>query len=139
MNDDTYRAMLARIQAPILDFLRALEDVQQTVLFQHIASARRSLATRCDQSLEQVNDTLADTAPPAARRELHAALCEALSALSDARDQFVSQSRWADFARAFLTARNQQCRALEIQYRWRADLHAACRVLGYFCPTPQKR
>ena len=72
------------------------------------------------------------------RRELHAALCEALSALSDARDQFVSQSRWADFARAFLTARNQQCRALEILYRWRADLPLLAAYLAIFAQPLEK-
>jgi len=122
MNQDHYDAMLARVQRPIADFLRALEEVQQSILFQRIASAQQDLATQCGDSLEQVREALADATPPPPRRDLHDALSDAVKLLLAARDHFLNQAHWADFARAFLTARNQQCQALELLYRWRAAL-----------------
>ncbi len=122
MNKNAYAEMLVRVQPPILACLRALEDVQQTILFQHIASAQRSLAVSCGASLEDALSELAATTPPPPQAELHLALRQALEFLVSAKQGFVAEANWANFTQAFLTSRNQQCRALEILYRWRAAL-----------------
>ena len=132
MDQDAYSEMLARLQPPILTFLRALEDVQQTILFQHVVSAQRSLAMRCGASLENALSELTTTTAPPPQAELHLALRQALESLVNAKQSFVAEANWTNFTQAFLASRNQQCRALEILYRWRAELAL---IAPYFCLT----
>lgn len=143
MDDETYGEMLAQIQPPLLDFLWALEDVQQTILFQQARHAQSSFETRIGKSLEKGQQRLEQTPPPPAHAELHQALRQVLADLVAAKAEFIREASSADFPRNFLSVRNHQCKALASLYRWRTALPL---IAPYFklahapaAPTPGAR
>lgn len=141
MHPDQYAATLAEIQRPLRNALEALEEVQQSILFQDIAAAQRQLADRCGDSLERVFDALARCTPPVAQCELHAALRAAAESLLQATTRFSTEAPWGQFAHAFLAARELQCRALERLYRWRTELPGIApyfRLAGAAAPAPTR-
>jgi predicted esterase len=109
-------------QAAILQCLRAMESVQQSVLFQAIGEAQDELKNACAEPLERAAAALRDSTFPESQRDAEIALKQAFSYLRNAIELFSSRSGGADFGALFINSRAQQCTALELLYRWRADL-----------------
>lgn len=122
MTDQTYARQLEDVQRAVVQFLRALENAQQHIRFQRIGDAQRKLDESVGKSLANTADMLDLATPPAGHGDLHGALAQSLVHMKAALQMFLSEATWPDFGAAFMSSRSQQCRALEILYRWRAEL-----------------
>lgn len=106
------------VQRTILEFLRAFETAQQTILFQDPAAARARLRDAVGASLDLAQREVGRDAAGA-----HASLLgSVLELLRGAYGMFCLERRWPDYAMAYLSSRTQQVRALEQLYAARAAL-----------------
>lgn len=122
MTDQTYARQLEDVQRAVVQFLRALENAQQHIRFQRIGDTQRELHESIGESLGNTADTLDLATPPADDSDLHGALAQSLVHMKAALQMFLSEASWPEFGAAFMSSRSQQCQALEILYRWRAEL-----------------
>jgi len=121
--DDNGSANQTQIaQAAILRCLRALESVQQSVLFQAIGKAQDELKQACADPLDQAATALQTATFPESQREAEIAIKQAFSYLRNAIELFTSRTSGGDFGALFINSRAQQCTALELLYRFRAEL-----------------
>jgi phospholipase/carboxylesterase len=122
MNDKIYLEQSEQAQTELLLCLRALEEVQQSIQFQHIRSAQIALKEATAQALATLA-TLLDptTAVPTPYRDVDIAFRQAFAFLRNAIETFSSHAG-ADFGALFISSRSQQCSALALLYRWRREL-----------------
>ena len=116
MNKASGGAEFERIQSAILDYLRAFEAVQQSILFHDVTIAQRELAaaeagrlSAVQQGLEALGGTI--------EAGLAQSLAQALAHLIAAHTGFGDKRGWPEFATQYMASRRHQCQALEILYR----------------------
>ena len=122
MDDHAYPKVLEKVQSSMLGFLRALEDVQQSVQFDRIGDAQQQLQDAAGDSLAHATAALKSASAPAAGKALDEDVRQALVHLTNALHMFIVKTGGADFGMSFMSSRGQQCRALEILYRRRLEL-----------------
>jgi phospholipase/carboxylesterase len=110
--------VLDAVQRSVLEFLRAFETAQQTILFQAAAAARARLRNAVGDSLDRAQREV-DRGAAGAHTPL---LGSVLELLRSAHDMFCLERSWPDYAMAYLSSRTQQVRALEQLYAARATL-----------------
>lgn len=117
-----YPSRLDDAQRCILQFLRAFEDAQQHIRFQHIDTAQHALAESAGDALADATRLLDVETPPVEHTDVHRALLESITHLQSAQDMFLVEAPWPNFGAAYVASRSKQCSALEILYRCRVDL-----------------
>ena len=122
MNERSDIDDLDKVQIFVLRFVRALEHAQQHIQFNAVASSQCALREAAGEALTLAATILDQVTIRENGHDLHRAITQAVSYLKNAQETFLGEKIWPDFGAAFIASRYQQCQALEILYRWRADL-----------------
>lgn len=110
----------------LLKFLYALEQAEDSLLFQDVTATQQVFRAATEQTLDAVDELIGKLAPEARLTQI---LVQALSHLRAAEQAFLQARPWPDFAPAFLFARHQQTQALDLLYATSSEL---TRLQQYF-------
>jgi phospholipase/carboxylesterase len=122
MTEQTTAAQLADIQQVVLAALGAFENAQQLIDFSHVGAAQRALGASIGDTLDNAAAALDEHADAASNNSPSDTLRQALVHLRNALAAFVRHANWPDFGAAFLSSREQFCKALEGLYEGRDEL-----------------
>lgn len=110
------------VQDSLVQFMRSMEEVQQSILFQDIGQAQRELKAATGSSLNAAAKILDQLKPEPHHAALFSNVRGALSDLTNAYELFIREGGWPEFSHAFLLSRGHHCKALGVLYAHRTSL-----------------